>query len=392
MKIVHIAAQAPYNDNWGYQENLLLKYQCKLGHNVTLFVTNKKHEDGRIIEIPENEYCLDDGEKIIRKAHKIFTIRKLTGIFSYMPIYDYLCKIQPDFIFVHGLGNVTSIAAAAYKVFHNRKCLIVADNHSDNNNSGKRNNFSIMLVKLFYRFYNKCFMQFFYKKVYGVSPLRKEYAEKVFGISKKKTDVLLMGADDEKLEILNKDNIRSAIRKKYGIKDDVFLVISGGKIDKNKKIELLLDAAIRLPKVVFLIFGSLDDEMTNILNKYRMDNNIIFIGWINADEVYKYFLASELVVFPGGHSVLWEQAVASGVPCVFKYYKGMTHIDIGGNCLFLYKDNSNEIYNIIKEISENKTIYDEVKAYSSSDARRKFLYSEIAKKSLECLTARGNNA
>lgn len=52
MRIVHIAPNAPYNNYWGYQENLLPKYQKKLGHEVILIVSNTEHKNGKIVEIP----------------------------------------------------------------------------------------------------------------------------------------------------------------------------------------------------------------------------------------------------------------------------------------------------------------------------------------------------
>ena len=51
MKIVHIAPNAPYNDNWGYQDNLLPRYQKKLGHDVTVIITNKMHTLDGIADI-----------------------------------------------------------------------------------------------------------------------------------------------------------------------------------------------------------------------------------------------------------------------------------------------------------------------------------------------------
>lgn len=51
MRIVHIAPNAPYNEGWGYQENLLTKYQAKSGNDVTLIITTKMHKDGRIINV-----------------------------------------------------------------------------------------------------------------------------------------------------------------------------------------------------------------------------------------------------------------------------------------------------------------------------------------------------
>ena len=47
MKIVHIAPNATYNEGWGYQENLLPKYHAKLGHEVTLIITNIEHSNGK---------------------------------------------------------------------------------------------------------------------------------------------------------------------------------------------------------------------------------------------------------------------------------------------------------------------------------------------------------
>ena len=66
MRIVNIAPSAPYNDYWGYQDNLLPKYQKKLGHDVTMITTNLIHKDGSIAEIPCDDYFLKDGVRIIR--------------------------------------------------------------------------------------------------------------------------------------------------------------------------------------------------------------------------------------------------------------------------------------------------------------------------------------
>ena len=76
MRIVHIAPNSPYNDNWGYQDNLLPKYQQKMGNEVTIIVTVKKHEDGRVVEGNEGDYLLDDGVRVIRKRYKQFVILK----------------------------------------------------------------------------------------------------------------------------------------------------------------------------------------------------------------------------------------------------------------------------------------------------------------------------
>lgn len=100
MKIVHIAPNSPYNDYWGYQDNLLPKYQRKLGHDVTVIITNKMHKDGKIVEIPPVVYKLDDGVKIIRLKYKQYIHPVVTGVFSDLDVYDLLNVFNQILFFI----------------------------------------------------------------------------------------------------------------------------------------------------------------------------------------------------------------------------------------------------------------------------------------------------
>jgi glycosyltransferase involved in cell wall biosynthesis len=133
-----------------------------------------------------------------------------------------------------------------------------------------------------------------------------------------------MGADDEKIDFENKDTIRDRIRNEYDIADTDFLIVTGGKIDKNKKIDILMDAVTGMPNVKLLVFGRVSADVKQMVDKLIFENcNIRYIGWIDADKVYDYFFAADLVFFPGQHSVLWEQACAAKVPCVFEKWEGI---------------------------------------------------------------------
>ncbi len=99
MKIVHVAPNTPYNDYWGYQDNLLPKYQAKQGHDVAIITTNMSHKDGKIVEVSCGDYVLQDGVRVIRVKRKKYVSRILENLCSYMPVYDLLCDLQPDFVF-----------------------------------------------------------------------------------------------------------------------------------------------------------------------------------------------------------------------------------------------------------------------------------------------------
>lgn len=381
MKIVHIAPNSPYNDYWGYQDNLLPKYQRKLGHDVTVIITNKMHKDGKIVEIPPVVYELDDGVKIIRLKYKQYIHPVVTGVFSDLDVYDLLNDIQPDFIFYHGLVSYTIIGVIKY-IKKNPKCKMVEDNHMDYNIGNKTNTLKEKIIRSWLRFLNRKSIKYV-SKVYGVTPWRKQYAEDYFKIPANKTDVLIMGADDEKMHIEKRKDLRKEVRDEYRIKPDDFLIVTGGKIDKNKKIDVLMQACKELGNVKLLIFGNVENDIHKKFEELKKSKNIIYIGWIKSDEVYKYFYAADLVFFPGQHSVLWEQACASKVPCVFEKWDGMEHVNNGGNSDFVYPVNADNVKEKIKELRYTDKYY-RMKQIAMTEKTDIYLYSRIAEKSLEC--------
>ena len=222
------------------------------------------------------------------------------------------------------------------------------------------------------------------EKVYGVTPWRKTYAEEYFGIPAAKTDVLIMGADDEKVKLEQKDTVRKRIRDKYHVSDNDFLIVTGGKIDKKKGIDVLAEACAGFNQnVKLLVFGSISDDVKEKMEKLISENdNTIYIGWIDSDRVYDYFFAADLVFFPGQHSVLWEQACACKVPCVFERWDGMDHVDNGGNADFIEPVTVEAIRSKIKELLYTDRYY-RMKKVAESEATDIYMYSKIAEKSLE---------
>lgn len=383
MKIVHIAPNAPYNDYWGYQENILPKYQRKMGHDVTVIVTNQIHKDGKIEEIDCSDYFLDDGVRVIRLKKKKYPIRVLISLNSKLKVLPYLEAIKPDFIFYHGLHSATIFEVIDYKKHINPKCVIVQDNHSDYFNNGNAEDIKGKLIRTYHRIRNKRSIHYI-SKVYGVTPWRQKYAQDYFCIPECKTDVLIMGADEEKIDFDNRDTIRQNIRNKYGVSDSDYLIVTGGKIDKNKNIDLLIQACSNIDGVKLLVFGSLDSNIKNTIDRLLESSpNATYIGWVEADKVYDYFLSADLVCFPGTHSVMWEQACACRVPCLFKLWEGMEHVNNGGNSAFVSDVTVNKLYEKIVNLRYTEE-YERMKMIAGSCATNIYLYSNIAHKSLEC--------
>ena len=113
----------------------------------------------------------------------------------------------------------------------------------------------------------------------------------------------------------------------------------------------------------------------------KTHENIFNLGWKSPKEIQKIILSSDLGVFPGTHSVLWEQYIALQVPCIFKKWTGMTHVDIGGNCIFL--NDSSDVLQTLTDVIMQPGTLKKMKLSAKSSNSDKFLYSNIAKLSLE---------
>jgi len=260
---------------------------------------------------------------------------------------------------------------------------VYADNHSDFLNSASNWFSKNILHKIIWKHCAKL-IEPYTTKFYGVLPARVDFLKDVYGLPQDKVELLVMGADDEKVYEAKDGDFRKIIREKYGVKDDEFLIITGGKIDFNKpetlKLMSIMDKLSK--KVKLLVFGSVVKDLKEEFDKLVKSEKIIYIGWINSSEIYKYFAASDLGFFPGKHSVLWEQAVGMGLPCVFRRIEGFTHVDIGGNCVFIDDVNEQAIVNIIRAVSEDKPFYRKMLSVAQEKGMKEFSYNDISKRSI----------
>ena len=376
LNVVHIAPNAPFNEGWSYQENLLPKYQARLGHTVTLIVADRCADKTDL-----RRDFMSGGFRVIREKIRMLPVPRFKRVWIWLDVYDHLCQLKPDLVFYHGMVSPTIRQVVAYKKRVNPDCVIVQDNHLDYNIGFDPATLKGFILKLMYAALYRSTDRYI-TRVYGVTPWRQTYARKVFGVPASKTDVLIMGADDEEIDFEHRGEIRDRIRQRYGVVEDEFLIITGGKIDEKKKIHLLMDAVNRMSGVKLIVFGSPTKDFTAEFRS-RLSDRVMAAGWIPSKESYDYFFAGDLVFFPGQHSVLWEQACASKVPCVFGKWEGMDHVDNGGNAVFVDPVIVDEIEKTIRSLMFTEE-YRKMNEVARSDATDIYLYSRIAEKSLEC--------
>lgn len=378
-KIVHVVLR-DYHDDYSYQENLLSQKHAELGYEVMVITTQRYSDKNKVKSFHKvrdytNKY--DIRVSILPcKARNNFT-----GIFMDQSIglYEKLCEFAPDYIFVHNFAyrDIEHIVKYAQK---NPDVKVFADCHTDYYNSsystiyGKAKS---LFAKREGHILNKVAIKF-----WGTTPWRVEFLRNVYKLPVEKTDLLILGADEQQILKIDREGNRKYIRERYGIPENAFLVITGGKLDKRKQQNLLMEAVGKMieDNIWLLAFGTPSDEMKTVFQKYEKVKNIIMPGWVSPNDVYSLFMASNLAFFPGTHSVLWEQSVACSIPLVVKHWHGMEHVNVNGNALLLDDITVDSISKVIKDLNYSNQYNQMLSA--AKECAESFYLREIAMKAI----------
>ena len=385
MKIVHLCLGCFYPDGFSYQENMLPKFHKNMGYDVEVIASLFTFDtNGKGMYLPkaksyQNEYEILVNRLDYRKPLRIY--RKLKG---YIGAYEVLENSNPDILFIHGIQFIDVKLVVKYLKKH-PDVKVFVDNHADFSNSATNFFSKTFLHKILWR-HMAHLIEPYVIKFYGVLPARVDFLKDIYKLPAEKCELLVMGADDDAVEYVKINNFRDKIRKKYGIKDDDFCIVTGGKIDSFKMQALTLMEAVSdlgNPKMKLLVFGSIENAIKDRFDSLCDGTKIQYMGWAKGIQSYEYFSAADLVVFPGRHSVYWEQVAGMGIPMVCKYWEGTTHVDIGGNVVFLKTDKKKEIGAILNEIIEFPRNYERMLKTAQGIAKDKFSYRKIAAKAIE---------
>ena len=302
----------------------------------------------------------------------------------YIGVYDALTLASPDILFIHG-GQFLDIDQVVKYLKNNPGVTVYVDNHADFSNSATNWLSKNILHKVIWK---NCLHRIepYTKKFYGVLPVRVDFLKNVYTLPAEKCELLVMGADDDLVEKAKRSGARERIREKYNIKENDFLIMTGGKIDQWKTQTLLLMQAVKNIKrkdVRLIVFGSVTQELIEQVKELADGSKIQYIGGIQPADSYDYFEASDLVVFPGRHSVMWEQATGQGKPMIVKDWPGTHHVDLGGNVLFLTKDSVDEIQQAIEKILSCPAEFQKMSSVAKEKGMRVFSYKEIARRAIE---------
>lgn len=310
-----------YIENLEYQENLLVKYYKKYGHDVTVITStydnvfdyyNNIHNNSK----PKKIYY-DHGAKIIKLPFKYNYLGKIK---KYISIKDIVKEEKPDLLYIHDIMP-NMMEMIEYKT-KNPHVKMIMDYHADYSNSANNWLSLNILHKIIRKYF---FMNPIRKHIsmfYPIVPGSTKFLKEVYKIPENKMEVLPLGADIDLVEEIRSLGKGKEIRNKLQIPQDSIVIFTGGKFTPAKKTELLLKAfeEINDKNLHLIIVGDADEYnqeyKQKLLNISNNNPNIHYIGWLDNKGVYEHISAADFAVFPASQSIVWQQALASGLPLI----------------------------------------------------------------------------
>jgi len=372
-----------------YQENYLTKYYAKLGHSVTLIASTfedvRDYYNNKYDKRKRKSEIIKENIKIIRLPYSINIFDKIR---KYGKVRKILIEEKPDMIFVHGIHfNLSD--AAWYKRKINENCRIILDNHSDYSNSA--NNW--LSLKILNGIIRKQYLNFYKKyidRIFVITPEGMKFMNEVYGISYSEMELLPLGCDYDLCEEVRQKCDKVLIRKKLNIETDDFVIITGGKLNQNKKTDILIDAIKLLnnPKIHLIIFGDCDDPSFIQLLKNKAEGlNVHFLGWLDEQKTIEMMNISDLAVYPACQSVLWQQSIGMYLPLIIGDYfnQDFEYLNKNNNIIVLPKKDidTENLKTNIENLINHKSKLEKMKVGAKKTINEFLDYNIITQKTID---------
>ena len=161
---------------------------------------------------------------------------------------------------------------------------------------------------------------------------------------------------------------RQAIRNKYGVSNDAFLIIFSGKLVAYKNpIDLVKALNVVQQKEIVVMFmgdGEQRDKLQSTSKQYGLKQQVVITGFINQSEIAKHMYASDVLALPSGKEpfgAVISEALPFGLPIIASSQVGAVgksdSAQPNQNALIYPSGNIEELALAIKQLYQNRALY-----------------------------------
>lgn len=327
LRILHVIGH--FYPTLGYQEFFLAKAQSK--NNCAMIITSDRY--AKSIYVANKELLKN---RVVGSGYFIergIPVLRLPALFDVMPFNDpwliglerSIVDFKPDLVVVHGVVSISSVRISRLKL-KLPLARVIFDDHMTKN--ATRGGWIDLVYRIFRQFFTPLLLKTADGFVAAVSSETKNFMVEKYGIPSKRIATIPLGVDRS---IFRRDlRARHRIRKKYGVLSDESVFIYAGKLIPEKGVHLLINAGIRLcrhnPKVkIMMVGGSYPTYLYNLKERIRKSgllDRFVFIKAVPNEQLYQFYNAAEVGVWPLQCSISMIEAMGCGLPIIISDKSG----------------------------------------------------------------------
>lgn len=159
-----------------------------------------------------------------------------------------------------------------------------------------------------------------------------------------------------------------AVREQYNIPKDAFLLVSLGRLGKEKNIEEILFflSLLKQDDIYFLIVGDGPNkyELMNEVEALGLNDHVRFTGMVDPDRVALYYQVADLFVCASTsetQGLTYIEALASGVPALCRADESIEDVVIDGETGYQY-NHFKEFESCLYVLMHDKALHQEMAA------------------------------
>jgi glycosyltransferase involved in cell wall biosynthesis len=332
LRIVHVI---PYfQPKLGYQEYYLAKEQQKLGHEVFVVCSDRYYPFSNYEETVQK--VLGDRKRAPGTFYeeslmvvRLPTLLEFASDNIYIHLERTIKKINPDIIHAHGVFSYSTFCLCIMK--RKYKYRLIVDCHMDYEHQSdiwyRRIIFKTIAKNRFYKNVLKQIDRFM-----GITMSSIKWLVQEHGLSESDIDFVPLGVDTDLF--IHSTTSRLLIRKKYGIQDEDILIITAGRSEPNKNIDILLRSCIPLIKnqrtLKIMIIGSKKGTYYEQLYRIVIDSdvveNILFLEFVEREKLPAYYSAADIGIWPGKPSITIQEAMSTSLPIILADAESTRHL------------------------------------------------------------------
>lgn len=327
MKIVHCCLSCFYIDDYTYQENMLVRRHVDVGHDVTVIASTETFSDNKTITYQKpSVYMGSDGARVVRLPYRKFLPQKVMRKLRMHPgLNEELNRLKPDVIMFHGMCGFELLTVTNY-IKRNPSIRFYADCHEDKYNSATNFLAKNILYRCFYipiiRVCNK-----YIDKVFYITHESKLFCNEVYDLDDNNLEFFPLGG------VVHSDQcyegIRNESRSKLKIQPSDTVFFQSGKFDAKKR---LLQSIKSFSKTAgtnlkYIIAGDVQDELQKeFYGLLEADSRIVFLGWVNSEELIDLLCMADVYVQPGSQSATMQMSIAARCAVILDDVPSHRHI------------------------------------------------------------------